>query len=221
VRRQYLAGALAKRGRALLHQQCWLWGHDIRREGGNLLLAYGFERTRPPEGVSGSSQYTLCLSNDQHLRLWGFGFYFGAVSGIYVNRYDFVPRETRLKGLWVAQEMSRLSRAKEFSLLPQALRQIASYEAWVARTLGAEYRAKCLVDWEDAESKSGRISQDWIELADAIERHLQVQAGLCLRDECRSGSLVSAGDSTSGSRSNCRRGRTRGQSRESRAAASA
>jgi hypothetical protein len=52
---------LMNRGRTLLHQQCWLWGQDIRRAEGNLLLEYGFERKRPPEGANACSQYSLQL----------------------------------------------------------------------------------------------------------------------------------------------------------------
>ncbi len=47
---------LARRGRKLLHEQCSHWGADIRREEGNLLIEYGFERYRPPAEDNGCSQ---------------------------------------------------------------------------------------------------------------------------------------------------------------------
>ena len=183
--RQYLPSTMLKRGRALLHQQCWLWGQDIKREAGNLLLAYGFERVRPPDGISGSSQYTLELPGGRHLRLWGFGFYFGWATGIYINRYEFIPRETSLRDLWQAQEMDRLRRAREFNLLPEALRSIASYESWVMRVCGSEYRASCLGGWDSRVGGGSNIAADWLELAKSLEGHLATSRSLSLQAACR------------------------------------
>lgn len=60
----YLPGRIQRRGQHLLSQQCWLWGRDIKRTDGNLLMTFGFERLRPPEGISGSTQYILHISSD-------------------------------------------------------------------------------------------------------------------------------------------------------------
>jgi hypothetical protein len=54
---------IRRRGAELLHLQCWLWGCDIRRAEGNLLLAYGFSRQRPPSGAAGSSAYLMALES--------------------------------------------------------------------------------------------------------------------------------------------------------------
>ena len=53
-----LSCALQRRGSALLNQQCWFWGQDVRRAEGNLLLELGFQRQRPPEEQQGCTQYT-------------------------------------------------------------------------------------------------------------------------------------------------------------------
>src|SRR5687768_12975270 len=44
-----LPKALEKQGEALLEQQMWCWGCDVRRQEGNLLLAYGCERRASPD----------------------------------------------------------------------------------------------------------------------------------------------------------------------------
>jgi hypothetical protein len=216
---QYLSSTIARRGKALLNQQCWLWGQDIKRIEGNLLLVHGFERLRPPDGLSGSSQYTLSLPGNLNVRLWGFGIYFGAESGIFLNRFEFIPREARMADLWQAREMTGLPRARNLSLLVQILRWIGAYEAWVLRTLGVEYRKSCLCGWQGGNgTRPDLIPKAWNELALLVERsssHHQPVSG-------------TAGCHASGSKERLtyssrirRRERTHDPLRENRAAASA
>lgn len=171
-RRQSLPRRVQRRGSALLNQQCWLWGQDVKRAEGNLLLAHGFERLRAPAGQSGSSQYSLLLPGNLNVRLWGFGLYFGAETGMFINRFEFVPREARMTPLWQANEMAQLPRVKDFSLLAQALRWIGTYERWVLHTFGLEYRKACLSQWESRVCRIERISEAWNELALSIETPL-------------------------------------------------
>ena len=99
-----LSNSIRRRGRKLLHQQCWMWGKDISCPEGNLLRTYGFERLRSPEGKDVSSQYTITLpdaawrsgraagrpatpespgmpaargESARIVRLWGYGLFFG------------------------------------------------------------------------------------------------------------------------------------------------
>lgn len=217
--RQYLSSTIARRGKALLHQQCWLWGQDIKRIEGNLLLVHGFERLRPPDGLSGSSQYTLSLPGNLNVRLWGFGIYFGAESGIFLNRFEFIPREARMADLWQAREMTGLPRAKSFSLLVQILRWIGDYEAWVLRTLGAEYRKSCLCGWQGGDTtRPDLIPEAWRELALLVERSSAPRQPSSSAAGCRASD--SKGRLTYSSRTH-RKERTHGPSRENRAAASA
>ncbi len=84
---------LKQRGAELMHFQCWLWGCDIRRPEGNLLLEYGFSRQRPPAGAAGSSAYLASRAPDTVIVLWGFGAFYGdpAQGGVYLKRYEFSP----------------------------------------------------------------------------------------------------------------------------------
>jgi hypothetical protein len=168
--RQYLSSTIARRGKALLNRQCWLWGQDIKRAEGNLLLVHGFERLRPPDGLSGSSQYTLSLPGNLNIRLWGFGIYFGAESGIFLNRFEFMPREASMADLWQARDMTGLPRARNLSLLVQILRWIGAYEAWVLCTLGVEYRKSCLCGWQGGNvTRPDLIPEAWRVLALLVE----------------------------------------------------
>jgi hypothetical protein len=47
-----------------MNARWWCWGQDIRRPEGNLLLASGFERHRPPPDVAGNRRYVLRGATD-------------------------------------------------------------------------------------------------------------------------------------------------------------
>lgn len=168
--RMHSPNAWLREGRALLNQQCWLWGQDIRREDGNLLLQYGFERTRPPEGVSGSTQYTLQLASDRCVRLWGFGIYFGGKTGIYLNRYEFITRSATLADTWQsADSMKRLPRCSRMDLIAEAADWIAQYETWVLRQAGLAYRSRALSKWEAAVSVPSCVALSWQSLSRRVK----------------------------------------------------
>jgi hypothetical protein len=84
---------LVSRGTKLLSQQLWYWGCDVRRPEGNLLLDHGFARTRPSEGVQGSTIYALEPTPGAQVILWGFGVFFGRgeLGGLFLNRFRFEP----------------------------------------------------------------------------------------------------------------------------------
>ncbi|WP_263356404.1 hypothetical protein [Acidicapsa ligni] len=169
--RSVLPSAVRRRGRALLHQQCWLWGRDIKRAEGNLLLHYGFDRIREPGGTSGFSQYTLSLPGNLYVRLWGFGIYFGYAEGVFLNRFDFVPRATSLQDGWQSLEMTGLPRAQDLSLFPSVLRWMSSYEKRVLEEWGPEYRATSLAGWKTRIAVKD-ISVGWLGLAQQVEKLL-------------------------------------------------
>jgi len=169
-----------KQGTALLDQQMWCFGCDIRRQSGNALLAYGFERSRPPEDMKGSSQYCLRLEDGTRLVLWAFGLYFGAApqGGLLLRRYEFSPRLLPDPGqAWKSENLPRprlpacradCEQARE--LLPAALRWLAGYEDWALAQLGVEYRTNCLAAWpKRAATKPEETPQAWRELAQACE----------------------------------------------------
>lgn len=168
-----------KQGTALLDQQMWCFGCDIRRKDGNALLEFGFTRERPPEGVKGSSQYALRLDQQgARLVLWAFGIYFGIESqgGLLLRRYEFSPRLLPDPGsAWKSEDLpnphlpnceTEIERVR--ALLPAALRWLADYEEWALAHLGAEYRAHCLAAWpKRAVTNPEETPQAWRELAQA------------------------------------------------------
>lgn len=164
---------LLRRGSALLHQQCWLWGCDIRRWEGNLLLAYGFTRQPDPE-VKRSTQYTLHLVAGNVARLWGSGFYFGDVEeGVFLNRFAFDPRLVRFNEAW--QDPARLKEAPRYldlARLQSACMWIAEYEAWVVEQYGAGYRQVCAVGGPNAPQHGVAMPALWRELAGEMHAHL-------------------------------------------------
>jgi hypothetical protein len=181
-----LPSALLKQGRALLHQQCWLWGQDVRRTQGNILIQYGFDRIRPPHTVCGSNQYTLRFEKGRQIRLWGFGMFYGTRErGIYINRFEFLPRLARMRGdVWQPDEMNESKFLSGTFMLRAALRWIAEYEEWVLRVYGATYRNSCLAGWEHAEPQLARVHESWIQLAGNIERFARTRENRSLQPQC-------------------------------------
>lgn len=160
---------ILRRGTALLHQQCWLWGCDIRRSEANLLLAYGFVRQADPEGKR-STQYTLRLEDGSIVRLWGSGLYFGdAEEGVFLNRFAFEPRLVRFTEDW--QDPARLKEAPrylDFQCLSAVCNWIAVYETWALLQHGEAYRRICLSSGPDPTQEAERIATAWRQLADEL-----------------------------------------------------
>jgi len=161
--------ALQRQGGRLLHQQCWLWGQDIRRKEGNVLIDRGFRRVRPPEGVEGSSQYTLPLCEEKHVRLWGFGIYYGAEQGVYLNRFAFRPLEVSLAGdVWTPKAFAALPVSRDFKTIAGVVRWIVAYEAGVQEELGVAYRMRCLAGWRKRALPPCEHLHAWTEFAGAL-----------------------------------------------------
>lgn len=161
-----------------MNQQCWLWGLDVRREAGNLLLARGFERVRAADGSSASSQYTLRVGHERRIRLWGFGIFYGnGDEGIYLNRFEFLPRLATLNGnRWHgASEFQGLTAARDTVLLREVVHWIAGYEQWVLGEYGAGYRRACLAGWKKRHVAAEELPTAWEELAEALERPVRTR----------------------------------------------
>lgn len=175
--------ALRRCGTALLNQQFWLWGQDIRRPEGNVLLAHGFRRARPPEGVKGSPSYALDLGGDRSLVLWGFGLFLGdrALGGIYVSRFRLAPLlildAEPPAGVWSPSQLpprrppaDAAERAVAWTLLGDAVRWLAAYERWVQATYGVAHRQGLLHGWGRAVCPVERMPMTWSRLACRTER---------------------------------------------------
>ena len=168
----FLPYRFTRRGAKLLDLQCWLWGQDIKREEGNLLLQAGMDRLRPPDNVSGCSQYSMEMASGAILKLWGFGFYCGKQAGCYLNRYKFVPRQAANQNCWTGESFENAPRTTAIEALPEALRWIASYEETIIRTLGTRYRWSTAAAGPGVISLAVELSDRWSDLARDIEHWL-------------------------------------------------
>jgi hypothetical protein len=168
----YIPTRLRRQGSVQLNQQCWVWGQDVRRAEGNLLLEFGFARRSAEDGSLASSQYTLEVREGVCLRLWGYGLYFGETqgSGIYLNRFEFLPRAAVSDGeRWHGvSEFAELAVAADTVLLEEALCSIADYERWVLRTLGISYRRVCLAGWGKRQLAPATAPAGWEHLASSL-----------------------------------------------------
>jgi hypothetical protein len=150
---------LVSRGTRLLTQQCWYWGCDVRRPEGNLLLALGFERTRSPEGVEGSTMYMLEPAPGAQVILWSFGVFLGreGAGGLFLNRFRFEPllmgHSTLPPEIWQIDQLPALGRADDAdrarlaTLLGDLLHWVIAYEHTVLAVQGLAYREACLAQW--------------------------------------------------------------------------
>ncbi len=175
-----LPARVQQHGAELLHLQCWLWGCDIRRPEGNLLLEYGFSRQRPPAGAAGSSAYLWKAEPDIAIVLWGFGAFCGSPvnGGVYLRRYEFAPRyvpRIEMRRLpWLPDQV----RAAVIPAEPDVQRQmgqqftsllewIARYETWVLESCGLEYRRQCVSESTKHTFRIpvDRLVEEWQQLA--------------------------------------------------------
>jgi hypothetical protein len=170
---------VGERGATLFNQQCWLWGYDIRRAAGNLLLAYGFSRSVPPDGEQGSRTYTL-VQREAHIALWAFGMWYGVPGqgAVFINRFEGVPRyiatATPATPIWRPDQIE-LPQTSGCSVRRRAARELAvasftwlaDYERWVLATSGLEYRVAAVAAWERGPYRiaATAIASEWDRLA--------------------------------------------------------
>lgn len=165
---------LRNRGKALLNQQFWLWGQDVRG-GENLLRRYGFDRVRPPPGIQGSNVYIL---PDGTLALWGFGLLarWPASREIFLGRFRIdpriPPRELDPAQVWqpaaIAPTASPVGAEAWHEALTATIvtmRWMAAYETWVGDIAGSDYRRACLGRWSAAACAASVIAESWLGLA--------------------------------------------------------
>jgi hypothetical protein len=165
----------------LVHQQCWLWGCDIRRREGNVLVAHGVRRLPAPAGVEGSSAYHARVDARTDLALWGFGLALLPADGdaLLLERFRPCPATVsdgaQLRRSWHVSHLP----TRTHSDAPQswwrvltAFDWIAAYEAWVQCTVGPAWRERCLHGWDAAVTSPTHTSQAWAQLAARIRREV-------------------------------------------------
>jgi hypothetical protein len=156
----------------------WCWGCDIRHPEGNVLLRYTFTCQRPPDPSQGSSRYTLCDGQGQHITLWGFGIWYALteVGGIFLQRYGFSPCLTSTiespASIWTPRDLPPLRLPTTFkeghtalALLSSLLFWISEYEQWIQENLGSDYRKYSLKEWPHQVISPENIVSMWQRLA--------------------------------------------------------
>lgn len=176
-------GRSRRLGATLLHQQCWCWGQDVKRRCGNLLLAYGLERVRPPNGVDASSRYQLRLDARRFITLWGFGAVATDLTRgtLYLNRFEFRPTllanrivdrpihaPSELPSGRLPASRSELDSASRLAV--QFCQFVSAYESWVAESLGLEYRRASLAGFSGLKIAAESITTSWNTLAKRLSR---------------------------------------------------
>lgn len=165
-------------GEALLGQQLWCWGRDIEHQPENLLLRYGFARHRDRVNQTARSTCYRLDDNDMHLALWGFGMFYGRrqLGGIFVSRFDFLPKWGRIESLALGihfpdqlPPLGRPSTGDEWrnahALYRKLMLWIAQYERWVIDQVGLVYRDQCVARWLNPFLDARQMSAAWTGLA--------------------------------------------------------
>lgn len=173
-----LSSSMRKWGTNLFNQQMWCWGTDVRREAGNLLLAYGFHRQRPPANKKGASMYSLELATGAQIKLWGFGMFYSKdeENGLFLKRLEFIPRllsKTMIanRAIWNQEQLPPLRKPrtgdeieKTIDLLSQSLTWIGTYETWVWQT-DANHRRHAVANWDKATITADNMRTTWLSLS--------------------------------------------------------
>lgn len=172
-----------KLGANLMNQQCWCWGCDIRRSQGNLLLAFGCERLRPPAEATGSSRYRFVLRSGYQVSLWGFGVLVeNHTDAIHVGRFEFDPHLCKPLGdssvCWAPaglKPLRRPSSTRELlqvaDLCTELLSFIGQYESWITETMGIRYRQQTLDKFQHTTYSATEAKELWPRLAKQVGRH--------------------------------------------------
>jgi hypothetical protein len=173
---------MRKVGEALFEQQMWCWGCDVRREAGNLLLAYGMEKHPSPEPRYHSA-YHSPLEADGALTLWGWGLWIAMQNcgSAFISRSNFRVHSSSIVALrpavWCEAQLPRfcteLSESKSDCLLATAFRWIADYERWLARLVEPNYRECVLAAWPQRRRYRGgippcEVPDRWMQLAQIV-----------------------------------------------------
>ena len=172
----------------LVAQQFWLFGCDIRRPEGNLLLAYGFDRRKaPPDTRITASRYSLPFGNGNAIILWGFGVMWSEpeIGDLYLSRHRFLPliREhgTIPDDLWDPGDFEGFRRPVERrdllhcqALVTDMARWMADYENFVLEAAGRTYRNQTIRAWKKPFGTASDLSGHWRQCA----RDLAMVAGV-------------------------------------------
>jgi hypothetical protein len=182
-----LPKAIEKQGEVLLEQQMWCWGCDVRRQEGNLLLGYGFQK-RQSTDPRYHSAYTYALCTDCALTLWGWGLWLARESygSLFLSRarfrvtytaaVDLCPQAWEVNALPPLQQPNQaLGWHNSILLLAEVAAFVAHYEGWLATQLNENYRNHVIAEWPQRRRHRGGIAaadlaQTWLNLSQALHK---------------------------------------------------
>lgn len=185
-----LPGTFQRRAEQLFDRQMWCWGCDIRRNSGNLLLAYGCSRRPAPE-KRGTPAYTHAPAEGVSVTLWGWGLWYAAHKrgSLFISRSRFRVRYSSQAVLapiaWGEEELlanaqpfDERERSAAYELLRDALLWVAGYERWLAR-VDLEHRERAAAAWPGLHRSDAAEERDspavWEALAQEIENLRVIQ----------------------------------------------
>lgn len=161
-------------GASLLHQQCWLWGLDLRSPHGNLLLRAGLIRLDAPPGGDGPRAHRTRYGGPagdvpgRYVVLWSGGYCYGGPEGAFCfPRMRFGPlllpttRSVEDVPSFTSPPAATGDAPEGHPALAlglDALAWLARYEAWAEDTAGPGYRRDCEAEWERIEAEAARLA---------------------------------------------------------------
>jgi len=157
-------------GARWLHQQCWLWGRDLRSPHGNLLVAHGLHRLGSREAPGGGhrTRYGITTVEGHHVTVWSGGYCLADDSRVLCfPRLRFQPI-VLVPGVAAPEEIPVILAPPEvvgtapaghlaLRLLAPALDWLAGYEAHVAQ-VAPGHRAECAAEWDRVEREAMRLA---------------------------------------------------------------
>jgi hypothetical protein len=159
-------------GLALLDQQMWCWGCDIRRSDGNLLLAYGAEK-RPSPDPREHSAYSFHLPDGMTLNLWGWGVWVAreGFGSLLLSRSRFRVRYTSevvlMPDAWrendlpdTDHQLDDHAHSMAYHLLAQTMHWMSNYERWVLTQSTPTYRRHVTNAWPQRKHYRGGVPPD-------------------------------------------------------------
>jgi hypothetical protein len=156
IERWAFNGVFGRNFEHIFSLQMWCFGCDVRREAGNLLLAYGFTRERPEAPITGSSHYSIVIDTEHTLHLWGFAIVVqGAEASLCLKRYERTPllasRINISPKSWRPQDLPRFSRPRTSAeranaqrLLKVLTEHLERYELFAESHATKDYRRACM-----------------------------------------------------------------------------
>jgi hypothetical protein len=175
-------GTFGRNFERLFDLQMWCLGCDIRRERGNLLLEFGYERERPEGKVTGSSHYTRKIDATYTIHLWGFAVVVtGGEYGLCLKRHERTPRIPRAPTIgsatWRPHDMPLFSLVQSTeeiahanSLLKVVGTDLYRYENFVECTSPGAYRRVCLTQGRSYKALfGGSLKPAWEEFCRKLE----------------------------------------------------